>query len=61
MDRDNYTGVTDEEFQVAVNAVCDRQDVCDHGYGCRCSDAQLVAGDTAWVVLNAVHKYRTNS
>lgn len=61
MDRNDCTGVTDEEFQVAVNALCDSKDLCDDGFGCRCADAQIVAGDVAWTVLTAIHQHRTKS
>lgn len=59
MERNNYTGVTDEEFQAAVNALCDEQQgACDHAPGCRCVDAQTVAGGVVWTVLAAVHEHR---
>lgn len=61
MDRNDYTGVTDEEFQVAINALCDEQDACNHGRGCRCVDAQVAAGDVAMTVLAAVHAHRKKS
>lgn len=61
MARDNRTGVTNEEFQVAIYALCAEQDACDHGLGCRCTDAQIAAGDVAWTVLNAIHEHRKNS
>lgn len=57
----NPMGVTNDEFQVAVYALCDGWNMCGERTGCRCVEAQEAAGDLAWAAFTAVHNHRKNA
>lgn len=61
MSRRDQTGVTTEEFQVAVYALCDGLKMCDDRRGCRCIDAQVAASEMVWLAFTAVQHHRKNS
>lgn len=57
----NPTGLTDDEFQVAVYALCADRNLCGERTGCRCVDAQVAAGDLVFAAFTAVQNHRKNA